>query len=94
MVSEFEEAAFKLSPGAISDPVKTQFGFHLIQAEERDPDRELEPQQLEAAKSGALAKWLEAERQKHQIERLFDSEKLAWATQNGRPPRPPARPRS
>ena len=30
MVKEFEEATKKLSYGAVSRPVRTQFGFHVI----------------------------------------------------------------
>ncbi|HVO33682.1 MAG TPA: peptidylprolyl isomerase [Elusimicrobiota bacterium] len=30
MVKSFEDAAFGLASGKISEPVKTQFGFHLI----------------------------------------------------------------
>ena len=34
MVPEFAEAAFKLDKGAISEPVKTQFGWHVIKVED------------------------------------------------------------
>lgn len=37
MVTEFAEAAFKLEPGQISDPVKSQFGWHVIKLDEKRP---------------------------------------------------------
>ncbi len=35
MVPEFAEVAFRLEPGQLSEPVKSQFGWHVIKVEEK-----------------------------------------------------------
>jgi len=35
MVAPFADAAFKLNAGQVSDPIKTQFGWHVIKVEEK-----------------------------------------------------------
>lgn len=39
MVAEFEKAAYALQQGEISEPVRTQFGLHLVQATKVEPER-------------------------------------------------------
>jgi len=47
MVPQFEEVVFKLGKGEVSDPVKTQFGWHLVKVEDR---RQRQPPAFEIVK--------------------------------------------
>src|SRR5262249_59737337 len=47
MVPEFERVAFSLPVGAVSDPVRTPFGFHVIKVEDR---REAPPPPVDTVK--------------------------------------------
>lgn len=91
MVSAFEDPAFKLQAGETSEPIKTSFGAHIIRVDERESARDLEAEQLQALKNGALPRWLEAEKQNHKVEYLLSAEQQAWAERNGRKPQYPSR---
>ncbi|MCC6190387.1 MAG: peptidylprolyl isomerase [Anaerolineales bacterium] len=61
MVAAFEEAAFSLPIGQVSQPVQTDFGFHVIEVLER-AERPLDPDTLATRRQAALTDWLTAQR--------------------------------
>jgi peptidyl-prolyl cis-trans isomerase SurA len=39
MIPQFEQTAFSLAPGQISDVIQTEFGYHIIKVEQKEDDR-------------------------------------------------------
>ena len=65
---QLEEASFSLEPGAISEVVPTELGYHILQVLESDPQRQLEPDARLALQQQALRDWVENRRQSAAIE--------------------------
>lgn len=72
MVAAFEDAAFALPIGQISEPITTSFGVHLIEVLEKDPARTLDEQTLAQKRQEAYQTWLQEQINAAKIERPED----------------------
>lgn len=90
MVPEFAEAAFKLTKGQLSEPVKSQFGWHVIRLE----DRRTKPAPDFAAVKPQIDQYLERKAQQDIIVALRDNAKVERLDQPATPAVPaPAEPK-
>ena len=71
MVPEFEQAAFSLAVGKVSDPVKSQFGYHIIQVTEKDANRQLSQDDLDRAKEQKIGEWIDQQKKAAKIEKYL-----------------------
>ena len=55
MVPEFDQVAFALAPGQLSDPVKTSFGYHIIKVVDKKPGTTRPLAEVQPAISAQLA---------------------------------------
>ena len=77
MVPPFDQAAFALAPGQVSDLVETQFGYHIIKAAERRPARIVPFAEV----AGQLQQFLEQEQRQEKSKALVDQLKAKGKVQ-------------
>jgi parvulin-like peptidyl-prolyl isomerase len=72
MVKPFEDAAFSLPLNQVSEPIKSDFGYHLIEVLEKDMTRQKDEGQLEQERSQAYQSWLQEQKTATPIDRPDD----------------------
>jgi peptidyl-prolyl cis-trans isomerase C len=89
MVPEFSTVAFKLDKGSISDPIKTQFGWHVLKVEDK---RKRQPPEFDKVKP-QLETFVERKAQMELVNKLRADAKIERLDKPAQPPtqaQPPA----
>ena len=81
MVPAFDAAAFSLPVGKISDPVKTSYGYHIIEVLQKDPNRPLDPQMLDQLRTQAFTNWLSNAQTAPDVKRSLSQGQKNWVFQ-------------
>ena len=81
MVSEFADAAFSLEPGTVSQPVRTIYGWHLIQVENTVSDSAIKDSQGLAMARQALDQQRQAQATTAALQRLRAESKVERAAE-------------
>ncbi len=76
MVKPFEDAAFSLPLNQVSEPIKSDFGYHLIEVLEKDPNRPKDENQLQQERQQAYQTWLQEQKTATKIEKPSDINSL------------------
>jgi parvulin-like peptidyl-prolyl isomerase len=80
MVAPFEEAAFSLEVGVVSEPVQSEFGWHIIKVLEKEEDRPIALATRQQLQSGVFVDWLTERRNESDIESDTDMPELETDT--------------
>ena len=75
MVKEFEEAAFKLNINEVSNPIQTQFGYHIIKVVDKKPAKEANYEELKDKIKDYLKQQRLTTESKSYIEQLYEQNK-------------------
>lgn len=83
MVPPFEEAAFGMKPGEVSDVVTTQFGYHLIKVTDKKPEATVAYDEMK----GRIGQYLKQEKVQNEVkafvEKLRKEAKIEVSLGNG-----------